>query len=111
MLEKKAQPVTEEAMAAYYDTGYGIYGGEQRQWAVLKFNSQATRYVEDEVWHPEQRSKTDKLGNYILEVPYVHSNELIMDVLRQGPQVEVLKPASLRKKLSERVTAMAVLYE
>ena len=110
VLEKKAQPVTEKAMSAYYDTGYGIYGGEQRQWAVLKFNSQAARYVEDEVWHREQRSKTDKLGNYTLEVPYVHNNELIMDILRHGPQVEVLRPASLRKELSARVTEMAAQY-
>lgn len=110
VLDKKAKAVTEKAMAEYYDTGYGIYGGERRQWAALKFNSHAARYVEDEVWHPEQRSKTDKHGNYILEVPYVHNNELIMDVLRHGPQVEVLRPVSLRKELSERVTEMAALY-
>ena len=55
------------------------------------------------------RSKTDKFGNYILEVPYVHNNELIMDVMGHRPQVEVLKPVSLREELSRRVTEMAEL--
>lgn len=40
-----------------------------------RFTARATRYVEEEVWQPEQRN--DKEGPYLLEVPYVHFNELV----------------------------------
>ena len=110
MLEKRARDLPDKELAAYYDTGYGLFGGEQRKWAKLQFNPQSARYVEEEVWHAEQRSSTDNKGNYVLEVPYVHANELVMDVLRHGPDVEVLRPAGLRKEVQARVREMSELY-
>lgn len=111
VLEKqRAKNVPARELAEYYDTGYGIFGGEKRQWARLRFNARAARYVEEEVWHPEQRSSIDGEGQYLLEVPYVHSNELVLDVLRHGPDVEVLSPAALRQEVKKRVAAMARNY-
>jgi len=110
VLEKRARDLPQKELAAYYDTGYGLFGGEQRKWATLQFNPESARYVDEEVWHPEQRSRYDKQGNYVLEVPYVHPNELIMDVLRHGPDVEVLGPTSLRTDIRNRVRAMGGLY-
>jgi predicted DNA-binding transcriptional regulator YafY len=110
LLEKRARDLPDKELAAYYDTGYGLFGGEQRKWAKLRFNPDAARYVEEEIWHPEQRSRFDKQGNYLLEVPYVHANELIMDVLRHGADVEVTGPGSLRREVQSRVQAMGELY-
>ncbi len=110
VLEKNAKPVSDKKLAEYYDTGYGIFGGHKRQWAKLKFNKEASRYVEEEVWHREQRSSTDSDGSYLLEVPYVHPNELIMDVLRHGADVEIMEPRSLRLEFKERVRALSLLY-
>ncbi len=110
VIEKRAIDVPGEELAAYYDTGYGIFGGQQRRWARLQFNARAARYVEDEVWHPEQRSSSDDQGHYYLEVPYVHANELIMDVLRHGADVEVLGPRSLRGEVASRVEKLASVY-
>ncbi|OED35903.1 hypothetical protein AB833_29050 [Chromatiales bacterium (ex Bugula neritina AB1)] len=61
-------------------------------------------------WCREQRSRTDAKGNYLLEVPYVESNELILDVLRHGPDIEVLRPTGLRRKVKEQVEKMAAIY-
>lgn len=111
VLEKqRAKNVPARELAEYYDTGYGIFGGEKRQWARLRFNARAARYVEKEVWHPEQRSSIDGEGQYLLEVPYVHSNELVLDVLRHGPDVEALGPLALRQEVKKRVAAMARIY-
>lgn len=110
-LDKNTKAITDKQLAEYYDTGYGIFGGKRRQWAKLKFNSQAARYVEEEVWHKEQRSSTDSDGSYVLEVPYVQPNELIMDILRHGSDVEVIGPAKLRSELKERVDVMAAMYD
>ena len=110
VVEKRVKTLSEKDLADYYDTGYGIFGGKKRNWAKLRFNRDSARYVEEEVWHPEQRSGQDKNGHYVLEVPYVHSNELIMDVLRHGADVEVIEPASLRSEISKRVESLSDLY-
>ena len=109
-LDTKAKHLAEKELAAYYDTGYGIFGGKERKWAKLKFNSHAARFVADEIWHKDQKGRVDKAGNFLLDVPYVFSNELIMDVLRHGPEVEVLGPAELRDEVKRRVQKMAGLY-
>ncbi|MCU0814870.1 MAG: WYL domain-containing protein [Burkholderiaceae bacterium] len=49
-----------------------------------------------EGWHPRQRGAWRGDGSYLLEVPFADETELLMDILRQGDQVEVLKPSSVR---------------
>ena len=110
LVEKRAKTLSAKDLAAYYDTGYGIFGGKQRKWAKLRFSLESARYVEEEVWHSEQRSGYDADGSYLLEVPYVQPDELIMDLLRHGSDVEVLGPDSLRDEINRRIEAMASLY-
>jgi len=49
-------------------------------------------------------------GSWLLEVPYSQEPELVMDVLRYGSDVEVLKPESLRKKVADELAAAAARY-
>ena len=49
-------------------------------------------------------------GSYELEVPYRDPRELIMDILRYGPDVEVVGPADLRQKVKRRLAAAAARY-
>ena len=44
----------------------------------------------------------------MLEVPYSSEKELVMDILKFGPEVEVLEPPALResvRRLAERTAA------
>ncbi|WP_431103576.1 WYL domain-containing protein [Roseateles noduli] len=41
------------------------------------------------------------------EVPYSNDQELVMDLMRHSPEVEVLEPAELRKKLVTTLQAAA----
>jgi len=43
-------------------------------------------------------------------VPFSSEPELMMDILKFGPDVEVLAPASLRKSVEERIRAAASRY-
>jgi predicted DNA-binding transcriptional regulator YafY len=43
-------------------------------------------------------------------VPYSDDRELIMDVLRHGDQVEVIRPQILRRKLIETLAKARALY-
>ena len=37
----------------------------------------------------------------MLEVPYSDDRELVMDILKHGPEVEVLDPPALRERVRE----------
>ena len=82
--------------------GFGIFGGKARHRAVLRFSPEAARWISDEIWHPRQQISWDD-GWLTLRVPYAHPRELIMEILRHGPDVEVLEPAELRDQVCSRL--------
>jgi predicted DNA-binding transcriptional regulator YafY len=92
-------------------SGYGIFSGANVQWAALRFSAVAARWVSAETWHPQQRSRFDADGRYVLELPYSDDRELLMDVLRHGADVEVMSPAGLRKKVRDALTDAAWRYD
>jgi predicted DNA-binding transcriptional regulator YafY len=72
------------------------------QGADLCVPSERSRRVADEVWHPKQKGRF-KDGQYVLEVPYSDSRELVMDILKHGPEVEVLSPPALRTEVRDKL--------
>ena len=110
VLEVRARDLAMKRVETEMDAGYGIYAGGQRQWAVLIFNPQAAQWASREEWHPEQQGQWLEGGAYEMRLPYVDSTELIMDVLRQGPEVCVVAPASLVQAVRDRLCAAAAQY-
>jgi predicted DNA-binding transcriptional regulator YafY len=113
VLDDKARDIPMRQVQAEMDAGYGIYAGGQPQWAVLRFDAQAALWASREQWHPEQQGRW--LGApgdsaWELRLPYVDETELVMDVLRQGPEVQVIEPASLRERVRQRHAAAAALH-
>ena len=92
-------------------SGYGIFGGEAKNWAKLKFTPERARWVQAEEWHPEQKTTLHKNGSYTLEIPYSDDRELLGDILLFGPDVEVVGPKQLRDKLVEAVNKTAKIYK
>jgi proteasome accessory factor C len=99
-----------DLVAAELDSGYGIFTGKADKVAVLRFNELAARWVAEEEWHPGVKSEPQKDGGVILRIPYKHEPELVMDILRHGPNVEVLGPASLRKTVGDALEAAVGKY-
>ena len=91
-------------------SGYGIFGGKNLQWAKLRFNPEAARWVRNEEWHPEQRLTDEPDGSLVMELPFTDERELTMDVLKHGSRVEVLEPKGLRKSVGQTLRASAELY-
>lgn len=87
------------------DAGYGIFAGGRRRWATLRFTPQAAQWISREEWHAEQQGRWRDDGSYELKLPYVDDNELLMDVMRQGADVQVLEPPELRAELRRRLRA------
>ncbi|NIV21050.1 MAG: WYL domain-containing protein, partial [Gammaproteobacteria bacterium] len=67
--------------------------------------------VADEQWHPDQVGSLGEDGCWTLEVPFSDSRELVMDILRYGPEVEVLGPDFLRAAVHASAAQTAGLYD
>jgi len=109
MLKQSARPAAKKKLDQAMGSGFGIFGGMARHRARLRFSPTAARWIADEVWHPQQTITWDD-DYLILDVPYAHSRELAMEVLRQGPDVEVLSPESLRKEVVGLLEASLANY-
>ena len=103
--EKAAKVIADEALDRHFASGYGIFGGHETSEAQLLFTPQAARWVAGEAWHPQQDGKLQLDGSYLLKFPYTREPELVMDVLKYGPDIEVLAPDSLRDAVATRLEA------
>jgi predicted DNA-binding transcriptional regulator YafY len=110
MLERTAKAVSARRLDAELAGGYGIFAGKELTWARLRFTPSRARWVSVEQWHPQQRGRFDTDGSYVLELPYSAEQELLMDILRHGPEVEVLSPRGLRLRVREQLAAAAARY-
>ena len=108
--KSRAKEVPMRQVEAEMDAGYGIYGGRARQWATLRVTAQAAQWISREEWHPDQQGRWLDDGAYELKIPFADETELVMDVLRQGAQVEVIGPPSLRKLVADRLQEALVIY-
>lgn len=110
VLEVRAKDVAMRQVQAEMDAGYGIFAGGTRRLAVLRFSPQAAPWISHEEWHPEQQGRWLDDGSWELTLPYVDETELVMDLLRQGEQVQVLAPDSLREAVRRRLQAALAVY-
>ena len=110
LLEIPAKNVDDSDLDAHLGSGYGILSGKDVEWAQLKFSPAAARWVHSEEWHPQQKSSTEADGSYVLEIPYSGDQEVVMDILRHGENVEVLAPEALRARVKAKLCAAAKAY-
>lgn len=109
-LSTAARNIAEDRIDEAVAGGYGIFAGQPKDIAVLRFTPESARWVAGEKWHPHQEGEYDERGYYILKIPYSDFRELLMDVLRHGSDVEVLQPATLRRELKHRISKMIEMY-
>lgn len=110
VLDVPAVEVEDAELAAHFQSGYGIFAGKATHRAKLKFSPKRAQWVASETWHPDQTSTWLSDGSYLLEVPYSSDQELVMDLLRHGAEVEVLEPPQLRSRVFEALCNAARKY-
>lgn len=79
-----------------------VPAGSPHEPPLRHITPQQARWAAAEEWHPAQRGRSEPDGSYVLEVPYSDPRELVMDILRYGPDVEVLSPPELREQVRVR---------
>jgi predicted DNA-binding transcriptional regulator YafY len=109
-LERVAWNVEEKVLEHHFADAYGIFSGEGKNLAVVRFTPHAARWVAAEEWHPKQQSRWLEDGRYELTLPYSDPSELLMDLLKYGPDVEVVSPTALRRAIQQRLQSALVNY-
>jgi len=110
ILDRPAKRIAGRALDRHFATAYGIFAGEPKEVAVLRFSPERARWVSEEAWHPRQEGRFLPDGSYELRLPYGDPRELVMDILRHGAQVEVLAPGALRAAVAEELARAARPY-
>jgi predicted DNA-binding transcriptional regulator YafY len=110
LLERAARDIPEAKLDRHLGAGFGIFSGTRTELAVLQFTPARARWVARETWHPEQQGQLQLDGSYLLKVPFSDPRELVMDVLKYGPDVEVLAPASLAELVAGRLAEARAVY-
>lgn len=110
-LDKEADEVSDAELDEHFASAYGIFAGQADKIAVLRFTPERARWVSREEWHPQQQGRMLDDGSYELQLPYSQSAELIMDILKYGPDVEVVAPEELRQQVGQRLLAAVERYQ
>lgn len=97
--ESVACDIPDTQVTTSLGAGYGIFSGAEIRWATLIFTAERARWIAAEHWHPEQEGSFLSDGRYKLRLPYSNDPELIMDILKYGPDCEVVGPEELRIKV------------
>ncbi len=111
VLDEKARDVPDDRLQNHFGSAYGIFAGRADRTAVLRFNARRARWVAKEQWHSDQQGRFLEDGAYELRVPYHDARELIMDILKYGPDVEVIAPQALRSEVRQLLQGAVAVYQ
>jgi predicted DNA-binding transcriptional regulator YafY len=109
-LKSAARDISDKNLDSHFASAYGIFAGKPKHKAVLKFCAESSRWVSEEIWHPKQEGCFED-GCYVLTIPYSNSRELVMDILKHGPGVEVIAPDMLRAEVMEQLRGALRQYQ
>jgi proteasome accessory factor C len=110
VLKTDAKTLDEQTLDAYFGSAYGIFSGQADKFATLVFSEKLSRWVSREQWHPDQQGEFLEDGRFQLKLPFNNPTELIMDILRYGPEVEVVDPADLRDAVVNQLDQALARY-
>jgi len=111
LIDCQAQDIDDLELDHYFNSGFGAFAGPPIATAVLRFTNRRAAWVAEETWHPDEEERWLPDGRYQLALPYSHTEELLMDILKYGPDCEVLAPPELRTAAADRLRRTLAQYE
>jgi predicted DNA-binding transcriptional regulator YafY len=114
LTEEAAETLPDKAtIESFLSSSYGIFKGEPRGNATLRFSGGAARIIRDQTWHKDQIMHVTEEGNegpvVELTLPVHDWSELLGRALRCGAHCEVLAPPEFRTLWVEEIKTMAEL--
>jgi predicted DNA-binding transcriptional regulator YafY len=110
LMKKPAKSVAKKLVDEIVGRDFGIYSGKERKLATLLFTAKQAPWVRSETWHKDQVGESTEDGSFLLTVPYSDPRELVLEILRYGPDVRVLEPIELQQEVAQRLRTAADQY-
>ena len=89
---------------------YGIFQGDVPVPVTLRFTPFRSRWIREQLWHPDQQIKEISGGGIELTFPVADFREVKMKILQFGADVQVVGPDELRAEVKAEIKKMARLY-
>jgi hypothetical protein len=94
-----------------FQHAFGVETYARAQKVVLQFSWQQGNYIKTFPLHESQSILEENEDIIILEINIHTTNDIIMELLKYGSDVEVLEPQSLIALMKKRIEQMANLYQ
>jgi predicted DNA-binding transcriptional regulator YafY len=78
---------------------------------TIRFTPEKSKWVQDQVWHREQKKKVLPDGSLELSFPVADFSEIAMEILKHGSGVKVIRPESLRTRIRQEAEKISSLYQ
>ncbi len=110
MLDDDCHELPQQVLEREFAQSFGIFSGEPKATAVLRFTEKAARWVADEQWFPDEEGRWLEDGTFELRIPYANPTELIMEICKYGADVKVIEPPELIAQVKARLEQAALQY-
>jgi predicted DNA-binding transcriptional regulator YafY len=108
--ERSFKPKPREVWGRLVEDAFGIFQGGTLTEVTLRFSSFQSRWIREQLWHPQQVLNVCRDGCAELTLPVSDFREIKMKILSFGADVEVLKPEALKDEIRAEIKRMTVLY-
>src|SRR4030066_1115946 len=95
----------------HLQAAFGIYKGIPTKEVTLRFSPEKARWIIGQVWHKDQKTKILKDGSLELSFPVASFAEIMMEILKHGSGVEVIRPKALRELIEEEARSILKIYK
>src|SRR4030066_857879 len=95
----------------HLQSAFGIYKGIPTKEVCLRFSPEKARWIIGQVWHKDQKTKILKDGSLELSFPVASFAEIMMEILKHGSGVEVIRPKALRELIEEEARSILKIYK
>jgi len=94
----------------YYQHAFGVETYEPAQRIVLNFTPYQAKYIKSLPLHPSQEPIFEDAHNCHFAYFMHPTHDFVMELMRFGPEVKVLEPKCLKKKIIEQINEMKQIY-
>jgi len=94
----------------YFNSAFGLYKGKMKSEVTLRFTPEKAKWVQEQVWHRNQKRSMRSDGSLELSFPVADFAEITMEILKHGAGVQVVKPETLRERIRQEAEKISRLY-
>jgi predicted DNA-binding transcriptional regulator YafY len=95
----------------YFLSTFGLYKGKSTKEVTLRFTPEKSKWIKDQIWHRDQKTKFLKDGCLEISFPVSDFSEIKREIMKHGDDVMVIKPKGLRELIGAEAEKIAKNYE